>query len=71
MRAYKPVIGKSERKDRSEDLGANKLIILKRTLRKQVWKIWKDFISLRIRTYGGDCEHGNETLGVLRGKEFD
>jgi hypothetical protein len=36
-------------------------------LREIGWKLWTGFIWIRI----GVNEHGNETLGSIKGKEFD
>jgi len=32
--------------------------------------LWAGFIWLRIRTFGGMCEHDNELSGSIRGGEF-
>jgi hypothetical protein len=45
--------GNLKGRDHSEDIGVDGMIILKRILEEQGWKMWIGFIWLRIGTSGG------------------
>jgi hypothetical protein len=58
-------------RDHSEDLGRDGKIILEWILGKQGGKGWNEFIWLKTgEPVVGPCEHGNEALGSIKGKEF-
>jgi hypothetical protein len=50
---YKILVGKSEGRDHSEDLGIGGRIILKWILEKYCGRVWTGFIWLRIGTGDG------------------
>jgi hypothetical protein len=51
--AYEILVGNREWEKHSEDLGVDERIILKWMLGKQCWRVWIEFIWLRIETCGG------------------
>jgi hypothetical protein len=47
------LVGKPEGKDHSEDLSADRRIILKWILKKEVGRMWTELIWLNVGTSGG------------------
>jgi len=52
-RCIKILVGNLKRREHSEDLGVVGRVILEGILRKQVGRVWTDFIWPRIGTSGG------------------
>jgi hypothetical protein len=57
-------------RDHLSDLGIGGRIILKYTLKKEDVRVWTRFIWLRIGSSVSSCEHGNESLGSIKGHGF-
>jgi hypothetical protein len=53
-----------------EDPGVNGRIILRWIFRKWDVRAWTGSIWLRIETYAGTCESGNEPSGSIKCGEF-
>jgi len=64
------LVGKPERKRKSDDLGVDGRIILEWILGKYNEKFWTGCVWLRIATSGGSCGHGYEPPGSIRDGKF-
>jgi hypothetical protein len=52
------------------DEGIDGRIMLKLILKKYSMRMWTELINLRIVPVEGPCEHGNEPLGSVKGRDF-